>query len=227
MVPDARAPEPSPPFAVDPPVDSTALASPLGPRGDAHGRAWPVGPIAVASTVVCVGSAIAVGVVFPHRAERWIGADLRSVRVSNALGSRCQLENGTAHPLPFTCGSNLAADPHVAPGTPSRPWVVVRSGHDNCVLDVLTLEPILCRDTMIEWALVERDRVAIAVLDRYGRGQLVVQKDLVTGEVRETLLDHDHWVRWTGDAAAPLTVFDSGGHRHRLGFGALEPVAEP
>lgn len=230
-MPDAREPEPSPPSAVDPDVDSTAVASPHapapGPRGDAQGRAWPVGPIAVASAVVIVASAIAVGLLFPQRAERWIGADLRSVRVSNALGSRCQLENGVARPLPFTCGSNLGPDAYLSPGVRPRPWVVVRSEHDNCVLDVLTLEPILCRDTMIEWAFIEEDRVSIAVLDRFGRGPLVVQEDLVTGEVREVRLGYDHWTRFTGDPDAPLAIWDSASRRYRLGFGTLEPASEP
>jgi len=220
--------EPRPSRVVGPGVDTGSAASTLarasGPRGDGHGRDWPIGPIAVASVVIIIGAAIAVGLFVPRRAERWVAPPLRSVRVSNAFGSHCQLENGTARPLPYTCGSSLGPHPHLAADAPRRPWVVIRSQHDNCVLDVDTLEAVLCHDTMIEWALLERGRLSISVLDPRGRGQLVVQKDLASGQLRELHLPHSTWMSPTADPSMPLLFFDERSRPHRLGWGELEPV---
>lgn len=193
-------------------------------RGDAGGRTWPVAAITVSSVAVVLGSVAALVALFPHRVERPITARLRAVRVWNALEYRCQLENDVGRVLPFTCGSNASETLIRGEDAPTRPLVIVRSHRDNCIVDEETLEALLCRDTMIEWALLERDRLSISVLDPRGRGQLVVQKDLASGQLRELLLPYSTWMRATGDPALPIMLFDEHGTPHRLGWGELEPA---
>jgi hypothetical protein len=89
-------------------------------RGErtSEGR-WLVPLAAVAVTLVVLAVAITVAIL-PHRVERPLTARLRAVRIWNALETRCQLENGTADPLPFTCGANVMTDVHRSAGASAR-----------------------------------------------------------------------------------------------------------
>jgi len=196
-----------------------------GSRGDGGGRPWPVAAIVLVSLTLVLGSVGAVVALFPHRIGRTIiNNRLYAFSVWNAFEHRCQLENHRGVVLPYTCGSSVGADIIRAEGSPARDLVIVRSPHDNCVVDVDTLEAVLCRDRMIEWALLEPGRLSIAVLDPSGRGQIVVQEDLASGSTRELSLPHSIWRQRTEDPAIPFVFFDQQNTWLRLGWGELVPT---
>ncbi len=196
-----------------------------GSRGDGGGRPWPVAAITLVSVIVVLGSVAAVVALFPHRIGRTlIHNRLFAVSVWNAFEHRCQLENSRGAVLSYTCGSDVNGEIIRAEGSPVRDLVIVGSPHDNCVVDVDTLEAVLCRDRWIEWALLEPGRLSIAILDPSGRGQIVVQQDLTSGETRELRLPHSIWRQRTEDAAVPIVFFDQQNTWLRLGWGELVPT---
>ncbi len=190
-----------------------------GARGERGERSRRWAPLAIVAAVLVAFAIAATIALLPHRAQRDLRPGLRAVRVSNALSSRCHIENDHAEPLPYTCGAYLSSDLHVSPDAPRRAWIALSSQHDNCVIDADTLEQVVCRDTMLEWAAVDRDFASVMSIHVAGTNFVISQRHLVTGEVRQIDVPLTHsFVRYD-----PTRVLVVGPDRvpQRLGFGHL------
>ncbi len=84
-----------------------------------------------------------------------------------------------------------------------------------------TLEAVLCRDTMIEWASVDGPVVNLAVIDTRGGHYEIAQRHLETGERRTIALSFSHYFDWHDPAR--VTVRTASTHE-RIGFGVLRPL---
>jgi hypothetical protein len=195
-----------------------------GARGERAGAGRFTALLAIAAILLVAAAIGAVAALLPHRSERAISTHVRAISVWTALDHRCQLENDRdAPPMPFTCGAHVLTDVHRSADATGLPILVVRSPHDNCVIDETTLEPVLCRDTFFEWAAVRGEVVSVGVIDPRGTHYVVAQRDLASGQLHTIEVPFTSWF----DKSDPSEVFVlDGEHRARIGLGTLEPIEE-